>query len=132
MQTFKVVREVRLTDEDIFDMPIGMGTGYWAQSFAINSGGSVGYDVHVINDDEDGFNDYPIFVSNDDIRNAFGRLVANLNLDGKPYHIADYILGYFTQSVRDGEDGGIDVGAIDTDATDVLLQVAIWDEVIYG
>lgn len=132
MQTFKVEYEVRLTDEDIFDMPIGIGADYWAQSFVVNSGGKVGYDVHVINDDNYDFNDYPIFVSNDEIREAFGRLVANRNSDGKPYRIADYILGYFAQSVRDGEDGGIDVGAIDTDAADVLLQVAIWDEVLYG
>lgn len=132
MQTFKVEFEVRLTDEDIFDMPIGMGTGHWALSLAVNSGGKEGFDVHVMNDDETGFNDYPIFVSTDSIRSTFARLVANRNMEGKPYDIADYILGYFTQSVRDGEDGGIDVGAIDTDATDVLLQVAIWDEVIYG
>lgn len=132
MDTVKVEFEVRLTDEDIFDMPIGMGTAYWSQSFAINSGGKVGYDVHVINDDEDGFNDYPIFVSNDDIRVAFGRLVGGVNVCGSRYLVADHILGYFTKSVLDGEDGGIDLGHIDTDAADVLLQVAIWDDVIYG
>lgn len=133
-QTFKIEQEVRLTDQDIFDMPVGQATSYWCQAFVRNSGGKVGYDILVrddygntSDDDNDAFH-----VSTDDIRRTFGKLVTGIDYNGNPYRVSDYILKYFRDSVSYGEDGGVDLGYIDTEAADVLIQIAIWDDVIYG
>ncbi|MET8111208.1 hypothetical protein [Streptomyces prasinus] len=64
----------------------------------------------------------------DDVRGAYARL---LDLDqgyvNQEYH------GYIVQSWLDrDEKNGIDAGHIDAGAADVLVQVAIFDEVRYG
>lgn len=132
MNTAKVEVEITITDQDIEDMPIGMGNAYWADTFVGTHENAPAFYVHERDDYGDTDERYFFTVTFDEIRKAFGRLFANRDSNGKPYNIANYILGYFRAAVTDGENGGIDVGHIDTDATDVLLQVAIWDGVIYG
>lgn len=131
MDTIKIEIDITITDEDIWDMPFGSGTSYWGQLFIRNSGGKLGYDFYELNEYGEA-GKYPHHVSNDDIRNAFAALVVNRDNNGKPYNVADYIMEYFRKAVFNGENGRLDLGDIDSEAADVLMQVAIWDDVIYG
>ncbi|MFE4451446.1 hypothetical protein [Streptomyces sp. NPDC056796] len=68
------------------------------------------------------------YLSKDDIREAYRKL---LDVDQK-YVNREYH-GYILQSWIDRNDkDGIDAGHIDAGAADVIVQVAIFDEVRYG
>ncbi|ATW61346.1 hypothetical protein SEA_ALSABER_72 [Streptomyces phage Alsaber] len=68
------------------------------------------------------------YLSRDDIRNAYAKL---LDLDQR--FVNREIHGYILDSWRDRtERDGIDAGHIDAGAADVIVQVAIFGEVIYG
>lgn len=68
------------------------------------------------------------YLSKDDVREAYRKL-----LDPEQKHVNRRIHGYIVQSWVGGEDGqGIDAGQIDADTADVIVQVAIFDEVVYG
>ncbi|WJN63249.1 hypothetical protein [Streptomyces phage phiScoe45] len=67
------------------------------------------------------------YLSKDDIRKAYSAL---LSLDQK--FVNREIHGYIIDSYRDRDADGIDCGHIDATAADVIVQVAIFGEVVYG
>lgn len=68
------------------------------------------------------------YLSKDDIREAYRKLVdIDQKYVNREYH------GYILQSWIDRNDrDGIDAGHIDAGTADILVQVAIFDEVVYG
>ncbi|WJN63402.1 hypothetical protein [Streptomyces phage phiScoe55] len=68
------------------------------------------------------------YLSKDDVRDAYAKL---LDLDQR--FVNREIHGYILDSWRDRtERDGIDAGHIDATAADVIVQIAIFGEVIYG
>ncbi|MGW8953474.1 hypothetical protein [Streptomyces sp. NPDC055709] len=132
----------KLTDEnvqDIVDTARQGGITYWAteptdEEFA---GLPKGKEYTIV----EGTAPHPIFpfgderevdsvnyLSKDDVRLAFAKL-----LDPGQKYVNREIHGYILDSWRDRNDeDGIDTGHIDADAADVIVQVAIFDEVRYG
>jgi hypothetical protein len=125
--------------QDIIDIAAEGGINYWAikpndEEFA---GLPEGKTYTIV----EGSEPHPIFpfdderevegvhyLSRDDIREAYAKL---LDIDQK-YVNREYH-GYIIQSWLDGEDSfGIDTGHIDAGTADVIVQVAIFDEVRYG
>ncbi|MFI5863538.1 hypothetical protein [Streptomyces sp. NPDC051546] len=68
------------------------------------------------------------YLNADDIREAYRKVLdLNQRYAGREYH------GYVVQSWIDRDDKrGVDAGHIDAGTADVLVQVAIFDEVRYG
>jgi hypothetical protein len=139
MPTIDVIRAA-VTDEnvqDIIDTAAHGGITYWAtEPTAEEFAGLPDDKTYTI---VEGQGPCPVFggerevegvyyLSRDDIREAYRKL---LDLDqqyvNREYH------GYVVQSWLDGEDGdGIDTGHIDAGTADIIVQVAIFDEVRYG
>lgn len=116
---------VTLADEDVVDILeiAGYGIGYWAAELVIHSE----FDppkFGVIEHEGQQWHERPF----SDVRLAFGRLLAH---DQKL--VGDRLHAYVQHSVRDADvDGRPDLGHIDADAADVIVQVALFGEVVYG
>jgi hypothetical protein len=88
--------------------------------------------IAVESEDDEFPNGKPVTITVEQIREAYGKL---LDLDqrylkGAGNTIHGYIIDAFRD--RDADTGLIDLGYIDGDAYDVIMQVAAFDEVIYG
>lgn len=115
-----------LTNQDIDDIPFATGTFYWCDLQRTDTG-------IIVSPPPDFDDDFVgVTLTNDDIRAAWHRIINNADMNGKQYKIANYIHGYFYDAVNDAEDGQLDIGHIDTDAADVLIQIAIWDDIVYS
>lgn len=129
----------RITDEnvqDIIDTASYGGITYWAmepseEEFAGLPEGKEytiveGWDDTAFGGDREV--DSVNYLSKDDVRLAYAKL-----LDPGQDYVNSEIHGYILDSWRDRTDeDGIDAGHIDADAADVIVQVAIFDEVRYG
>jgi len=129
----------RITDEnvqDIIDTASYGGITYWAmepseEEFAGLPEGKEytiveGWDDTAFGGDREV--DSVNYLSKDDVRLAYAKL-----LDPGQDYVNSEIHGYILDSWRDRTDeDGIDAGHIDAGAADVIVQVAIFDEVRYG
>lgn len=103
----------------------GYGIAYWA-STATQDEDARTYEVV----DEEGVHR----LTYDRIKEAFWR-IANPGAKIKGLHQNHYTRGYALNAIRDGLEAGngdIEAGHIGADLADIVIQVAIWDEVIYG
>ncbi|QOV06199.1 hypothetical protein KGG72_gp69 [Streptomyces phage Salutena] len=129
----------RITDEnvqDIIDTAAYGGITYWAteptdEEFAGLPEGKEYTIVEGIDDTAFGGDrevDSVNYLSKDDVRLAFAKL-----LDPGQEYVNRELHGYILDAWRDRTDNdGIDTGHIDAGAADVIVQVAIFDEVRYG
>ncbi|WJN63481.1 hypothetical protein [Streptomyces phage phiScoe56] len=123
----------RVTDEnvqDIIDTAAYGGITYWAgeptrEDFDALPEGKE-YTIREEGDDPD---DAVVhYLSKDQVRRAYAKL-----LDPGQEYVNRTIHGYILDSWRNRTDeDGIDCGDIDADAADVIVQVALFDEVRYG
>jgi hypothetical protein len=111
-----------VTDDNIINMldTAGYSIGYWAREAEVDEDAK----TYTIIERETGDR---YTVSFDDLRRAYGAL---LSLDQQ--YVNRMIHGYFIESYRDRDEQGIETGAIDGDAADVLVQVAAFGQVVYG
>ncbi|WMI34794.1 hypothetical protein SEA_MARAV_72 [Streptomyces phage Marav] len=129
----------RITDEnvqDIIDTAAYGGITYWAmepseEEFAGLPEGKEYTIVEGIDDTSFGGDrevDSVNYLSKDDVRLAFAKL-----LDPGQEYVNRELHGYILDAWRDRTDeDGIEAGHIDAGAADVIVQVAIFDEVRYG
>lgn len=127
----------KLTDEnvqDIIDTAQYGGITYWAtqptaEEFA---GLPEGKEYTIV----EGVDDYPFggrevdavhYLSKSDLRLAFAKL-----LDPGQEYVNEMIHGYILDAWRDRDEDGIDAGHLDASAADVIVQVAVFDDVKYG
>ena len=68
-----------------------------------------------------------IALTRDDVRLAYGRL-----LDLEQTYVGRSIHDYVIDSYRHRDADGIELAEIDSDAGDILVQVAAFDEVVFG
>ena len=123
----------KITDENVDDMisAAESGMGYWA--FAATSAEKSKATAEQVcifvrqEDEDDNLTRVVHYLTRDDIRAAYEKL---LHVDqtwvGRVMH------NYFISSWHGRDENGIDAGEIDSDAGDVLLQLAAVGEVIYG
>lgn len=118
----------QLTDENITDMldAAGYGIGYWAVRATVDEEART-YTVLPQEDPNEDKDPEPVVLTFDQIAEAFDKLLNN-----DPALIGGYVHRYFLYAYADRKAGGIDAGHIDSEAADVLVQVAIWNEVVYG
>jgi hypothetical protein len=119
--------EYQVSDETITDMldAAGYGMTYWATSMDFKVRGDVQYIEVTDGEDEDKVHEatYP------KLREAFGKLA-----DPAQGYIGQWLHEYFVSAVKDRDEktGEIDAGHIDASAADAWVQVAIFDELVYG
>lgn len=109
----------------------GSGINYWAiqpeQSLFDNLPEGKEF---VIVEEGDGPDLSVHYLSYDDVREAFFKI-----LDPLQKYVGKRVHGYFVESLQDldpDDNGAINLVSIDSDAGDVLVQVACFNEVIYG
>lgn len=125
----RIAVEFSITDETVRDMldTAGYGIGYWAASLETlpDKAGTI-----IVMDRERGDGD-PVECRTNfaGIREAFVKLAT----PGQGY-VGSTIYDYFRLAVedRDEKTGEIDAGHIDSDAADCLVQVALFDDIVYG
>ena len=66
-------------------------------------------------------------ISCDNIRDAYFKL-----LDFDQRYVAKYLREYIINSWQGRDSNGIDTGYIDAEAADVIIQIAVFDELVYG
>lgn len=117
---------MKITDDNILDMidTAGYGIAYWAVRGVVDQSAR----TFTVFQNEWEYEGEPIqTVTFDEIATAYEKLVAP---DQK--YVNREVHGYFINSYRDRDEDGIETGHIDATAADVLIQVAIWDEVVFG
>lgn len=117
------IDDSELTDENINDIMdiAGYSIGYWAERMHWDDYKG----IWVIWESETERN---VYVSHNDIRNAYFKL---LNFD-QPY-VNKTVYGYIVNSWQNrNAENGVDTGDIDTEAADVIVQVSVFDELVYG
>lgn len=120
METEVIIR-IQITPQNIVDMMVTAGYGavdYWALLTQRKGGKWVVVEQET---------NRRFILTTDQIRDAFAKLV-----DPTQGYCANYIHQYFINAVRDADENGIDTGHIDATAADVLVQVACFDEIVYG
>lgn len=120
MATTLIQVEVEITDRDVDDMMVTAGFGaidYWAE---LRHRGSKWTVVEQETNSR-------YILTRDQIREAFAKLA-----NPRQQYCARYIHYYFVDAVRGGNSDGIDAGCIDAEAADVLVQIACFDEIVYG
>lgn len=119
-----------VTDENVDDMmdAAGYGTTYWAASPRPEDHSPDAAFTIVLSAEESDSGEREVYhLGRDDVRVAYGKL---LDLDQQ--YVNRTIHGYFIDSWRERDEDGIDAGYIDSNAADVLVQVACFDQVVYG
>jgi len=123
-----------LTDEnvdDIIETAQYGGITYWCvevpahereMAFAANPDAAMVFRAEDYDDEDSTF-----VVTKEDIRKAYFAL-----LDLGQKHVNREIHGYFIDSWRDRDENGPDMGHIDADAADCIVQIAAFGEVVYG
>jgi hypothetical protein len=114
-----------LTDQNILDMIVtaGYGIAYWASRATVDEEART-YTVWWYDGDDDPASQIVTF---DKIAEAFDKLITN-----EPKLVGDWLHKYFLYAYADRDKDGIDAGHIDADAADVLIQVAMFGEVVFG
>ena len=119
----------KVTDEDIEDIldTAGYGMNYWAYEAHVDSEArtyTVRTDPDLIDDEE------PVTVTFDKLLETAFRIA------GGQYEMNDSIrecfIDWHEALMLDDEDSQYAGGFIDADAGDVLVQIAINDEIVYG
>lgn len=121
--------DLRLTDEDCEDI---MGTAsyggitYWAEGASERQRAKYKHADFVFWDRE---GERVVSLTKGQIRSAYFKLLAN-----EPRLVGTMIHGYMLDSMRyaDEETRRPDLGFIDADAADCIVQVAAFGEVLYG
>jgi hypothetical protein len=119
------VGPIAISDESldsILEMA-GYGIGYWATSATVDKEART-YTVHDAEDDE------THVLSFDKLHRVFWNIAS-----GEKRQCNSEIQSYFRSAVLDGAsegEGDIDAGHIDSDAADVLIQVAAFGSIVYG
>jgi hypothetical protein len=118
-----------LTDQNIADMldAAGYGIGYWADWATVDEAART-YTVMPHEDPNEDKEPGQIVVTFDQIAEAFNKLLNN----EPELLIGSMVHRYFLYAYADRDSNGIDAGHIDAEAADVLVQVALWGEVVYG
>lgn len=115
-----------LTDQNMLDIldTAGYGIAYWASKATVDKEART-YTVWWYDGD-----DYPAsqVVTFDELTEAFNKLLMN----DEPRLVGSYVHKYFLYAYADRDVNGIDAGHIDAEAADVLVQVAMFGEVIFG
>ncbi|AKY03826.1 hypothetical protein AVT29_gp71 [Streptomyces phage Amela] len=117
-----------ITDEnaqDIIDTAAYGGITYWAieptqKDFADAPEGTAA----TIRDGEE---DQVHYLTLDQVKKAYRKLLKN-----EPRIVGPQVHGYIKDSWAERDEDGIDCGYIDADAADVIVQVAIFGEIVYG
>lgn len=119
----------QVTDQNIVDMldAAGYGIGYWADWATVDESART-YTVMPHEDPNEDKAPEQIVVTFDQIAEAFNRLLNN----ERELLIGSLVHRYFLYAYADRDASGIDAGHIDSEAADVLVQVALWNEVVYG
>lgn len=114
-----------LTDQNIVDMldAAGYGIAYWASKATVNEEVRTYTVWWYDGDDEPAYQ----VVTFDEITEAFNKLLEN-----EPKLVGAWLHKYFLYAYADRPEEGIDTGHIDADAADVLIQVAMFKEVVFG
>lgn len=117
---------MKITDQNIIDMieTAGYGIAYWAVRGEVDEVART-YTVHQNEWEYEG--EQVQTVTFDEIATAYEKL---LSLDQK--YVNSEVHQYFIDSFMSRDRHGINTGHIDATAADVLIQVAIWDEVVFG
>jgi hypothetical protein len=105
----------------------GYGIGYWAESAEVDSDAKTYtvYEQEAQDDDNKGVYTIPF----DKLHETYWRIVAG------EYSMAYRVRKYFLDAALDGaanEEEDIDAGHIDSEAADVLIQIAAFGEIVYG
>jgi hypothetical protein len=119
-------RTITITEDNITEALPATSCKYWADVHYVTGG------LYIKPYDEDDDN---VFVSYDEMRDAFVACAHNITSDGSGF-VVDYIHGYFVSAITnpyaDSTPGGVDWGCIDTDAMDVWVQRAAFGKLVYG
>lgn len=124
------LREI-LPDGHVDEILEGAGIGYWAievdaetRVAVIDRYAKLDVEIaYVLADDEGDI----VALTRDEVRLAYGRLV---DLDQR--FVGRRVHGYIIDSYRNRDADGVELGDIDGEAGDVLVQVAAFAEVVYG
>lgn len=128
---------------DIITTAVEGGTGYWAQvsqyqwtesdggvrravGAVVTEGAGAGETratLHEMNDDETGYKDDGLELTIDGVATAIGKIVRG--------EVKHYTAGVVFDAVKLANDEN-DAGYIDADGADVIAQVALLGEVVYG
>jgi hypothetical protein len=123
MATYKVRLERELDDDFLMDVMITMvecnSINYWAHITNVTRRDDSMITEFEIRDQED--SEERVTITPEKVATAIDDVL------NKQYHIGDYIMEYIRDAVAT-----LDAGCIDAEAADVLAQVALHDEVIYG
>lgn len=129
MSTVRMTLTFSISDETVADMldAAGYGMTYWAKSMEILT--DPARTIIVVEYDENTLEEVERRTNFAGIREAFVKLAT----PGQQY-VGSTVHGYFAAAVtdRDEKTGEIEAGHIDSDAGDCLVQVALFDEVVYG
>lgn len=118
----------QLSDQNITDMldAAGYGIAYWAARATVDEEART-YTVLPLEDPVEDKEPEQIVVTFGQIADAFDKLLNN-----DPKLVGSYVHKYFLYAYADRDSHGIEAGHIDAEAADVLVQVAVFGEVVYG
>jgi hypothetical protein len=111
--------------QDIIDTAAYGGITYWAIEPTQKDFADAPDDaVATIRDGEEGKVHH---LTAEQVKKAYRKLLKN-----EPRIVGPMVHGYIVDSWKDRDEDGIDCGHIDADAADVIVQVAIFGEIVYG
>jgi len=123
------VGPLAIKDETLLDIldTAGYGINYWADAATIDRKAKT-YTIHEQEpQDDDGEGVYT--VTFDKLHETYWRIVAG------EFSMGGQVRSYFVKAALDGaanDDDDIDAGHIDSEAADVLVQIAAFGEIVYG
>ena len=126
-RTMEIDLEVSQESIDQIIESAGYGIGYWASAAVVDEHAR----TYTITESEEGDYDKHV-VTYDQLVEAFWKIAnPGRSIKGLGKMTRGYALDAVMDGIQNGK-GDIDAGHVDSDLADHIVQVAIFDEVIYG